>query len=61
MCIRAASAIDKQGHVWWPELRGGMLGELDPATGQQIRHACRSRWALCMKRSSIRMATSAST
>jgi streptogramin lyase len=31
--------IDKQGHVYWPELRGGMLGELDPATGQQIRHA----------------------
>jgi hypothetical protein len=31
--------IDKQGHLYWPELAGGMLGELDPATGQQIRHA----------------------
>jgi virginiamycin B lyase len=30
--------IDKQGRVWWPELRGGMLGELDPTTGTQIRH-----------------------
>jgi len=31
--------VDKQGHVWWAELRGGMLGELDPETGKQIRHA----------------------
>ena len=30
--------IDKDGRVWWPELRGGMLGELDPTTGAQIRH-----------------------
>ena len=30
--------IDKQGHVYWPELGGGMLGELDPTTGKQIRH-----------------------
>jgi streptogramin lyase len=30
--------VDKKGHVWWPELRGGMLGELDPLTGTQIRH-----------------------
>ena len=32
-------AIDKQGHVYWAELKTGMLGELDPATGKQIRHA----------------------
>jgi len=31
--------IDKQGIVYWPELRGGMLGELDPASGKQTRHA----------------------
>jgi virginiamycin B lyase len=30
--------IDNQGRVYWAELRGGMLGELDPATGTQIRH-----------------------
>ncbi len=32
-------SVDKQGHVYWAELRTGMLGELDPATGKQIRHA----------------------
>jgi streptogramin lyase len=33
-------AIDKQGHVWWSEdLIGGLVGELDPATGKQIRYA----------------------
>jgi virginiamycin B lyase len=32
-------AIDKQGHVYWAELKTGMLGELDPETGKQIRHA----------------------
>jgi virginiamycin B lyase len=33
------TTVDKQGHVYWAELRTGMLGELDPATGKQIRHA----------------------
>jgi virginiamycin B lyase len=32
-------AIDKQGRVYWAELKAAMLGELDPATGKQIRHA----------------------
>jgi virginiamycin B lyase len=32
-------AVDKQGRVYWAELKGAMLGELDPATGKQIRHA----------------------
>jgi virginiamycin B lyase len=31
-------AIDKQGRVYWAEAKGQMLGELDPATGRQIRH-----------------------
>jgi streptogramin lyase len=31
--------INKQGHVFWAELKTGMLGELDPATRKQIRHA----------------------
>ncbi len=30
--------IDNQGIVYWAELRGGKIGELDPATGRQIRH-----------------------
>jgi streptogramin lyase len=30
--------IDSQGHVYWAETQGGMLGELDPKTGKQIRH-----------------------
>ena len=30
--------IDAQGHVYWAEIQGGMLGELDPKTGRQIRH-----------------------
>lgn len=33
------TTVDKQGHVYWAELRTGMLGELDPDTGKQIRHA----------------------
>jgi streptogramin lyase len=32
-------AIDKQGRVYWAELKAGLIGELDPATGRQIRHA----------------------
>jgi virginiamycin B lyase len=32
-------SVDRQGRVYWAELRTGMLGELDPATGKQIRHA----------------------
>jgi streptogramin lyase len=31
--------VDQQGRVYWAESRGAMLGELDPATGKQIRHA----------------------
>jgi streptogramin lyase len=31
-------AIDSKGHVYWSELQGGMLGELDPETGKQIRY-----------------------
>ena len=30
--------VDSKGHVYWAEIRGGMLGELDPKTGRQIRH-----------------------
>ncbi|MBI4263439.1 MAG: carboxypeptidase regulatory-like domain-containing protein, partial [Acidobacteria bacterium] len=30
--------IDSQGKVYWSELQGGMMGELDPVTGRQIRH-----------------------
>ena len=30
--------IDSKGKVYWSELSGGMLGELDPVTGQQIRY-----------------------
>ncbi len=32
-------AIDKEGRVYWAELKAGLVGELDPATGKQIRHA----------------------
>ena len=31
-------AVDSKGKVYWTELTGGMLGELDPATGKQIRY-----------------------
>lgn len=31
-------AMDSKGHVYWSELKGGMLGELDPSTGKQIRY-----------------------
>jgi virginiamycin B lyase len=32
--------VDERGHVWWSEdLVGGLVGELDPATGKQIRYA----------------------
>ncbi len=31
-------AVDKQGRVYWAELKTGMIGELDPATGKQIRY-----------------------
>lgn len=36
----SASGIttDREGRVYWSELQGGMLGELDPVTGKQIRH-----------------------
>ncbi|MGB7218660.1 MAG: carboxypeptidase regulatory-like domain-containing protein, partial [Vicinamibacterales bacterium] len=31
-------AADSKGKIYWSELKGGMLGELDPATGKQIRY-----------------------
>lgn len=31
-------ASDREGRIYWSELKGGMLGELDPVTGHQIRH-----------------------
>jgi streptogramin lyase len=31
--------VDKRGHVFWAELKTGRLGELDPATGKQIRYS----------------------
>ena len=31
-------AIDSRGHVYWSELKGGMLGELDPISGKQIQY-----------------------
>ncbi len=30
--------VDSKGKVYWSELTGGMLGELDPVTGKQIRY-----------------------
>jgi len=30
--------VNKEGHVFWAEIVGGQLGELDPETGKQIRH-----------------------
>jgi virginiamycin B lyase len=30
--------VDRKGHVYWAEITGGQLGELDPDTGKQIRH-----------------------
>jgi virginiamycin B lyase len=30
--------VDSKGKVYWSELDGGMLGELDPVTGKQIRY-----------------------
>ena len=30
--------IDSKGKVYWSEITGGMLGELDPVTGKQIRY-----------------------
>jgi streptogramin lyase len=35
----SAVTVDQQGRVYWAESKGAMLGELDPATGKQIRHA----------------------
>jgi virginiamycin B lyase len=32
-------SVDKRGHVFWAELKTGRLGELDPATGKQIRYS----------------------
>lgn len=31
-------AVDRKGHVWWAEISGSRLGELDPATGSVTRH-----------------------
>jgi len=36
-------AVDKQNRVYWAEDRTAMLGELDPATGKQIRHQLPAR------------------
>jgi virginiamycin B lyase len=30
--------VDSKGKVYWSELDGGMLGELDPATGKEVRY-----------------------
>ena len=30
--------VNSKGHVFWAEITGGQLGELDPETGKQIRH-----------------------
>jgi len=30
--------LDSKGHVYWAEIFGGMVGELDPATGKMTRH-----------------------
>jgi streptogramin lyase len=30
--------IDSKGKVYWSEITGGMLGELDPLTGKQVRY-----------------------
>ena len=30
--------VDSKGHVYWAEILGGKLGELDPNTGKIIRH-----------------------
>ncbi len=31
-------AADSKGRIYWSELKGGMLGELDPVTGKQTRY-----------------------
>lgn len=31
--------VNKQGHVFWAELKTGRMGELDPVTGKQIRYS----------------------
>ena len=31
--------LDSKGHLYWAEILGGKLGELDPATGKIIRHS----------------------
>jgi virginiamycin B lyase len=36
-------AVDKQNRVYWAEDKTAMLGELDPVTGRQIRHALPAR------------------
>ena len=37
---------DSQGRMYWAEINGGQLGELDPATGKQIRHFTPERGAM---------------
>jgi len=29
---------DSKGHIYWAEITGGQLGELDPESGKQVRH-----------------------
>ena len=31
--------VNKEGHVFWAELKTGRMGELDPVTGKQIRYS----------------------
>jgi virginiamycin B lyase len=30
--------LNSKGHIFWAEITGGQVGELDPETGKQIRH-----------------------
>lgn len=32
------NVVDSKGHVYWAEIAGGSLGELDPKTGEMTRH-----------------------
>ncbi len=39
-------AVDHEGRVYWAEVFGGRVGELDPETGKQIRHELLSEGSL---------------
>jgi streptogramin lyase len=32
------TAVDREGRVYWTEMHGGQLGELDPQSGKAVRH-----------------------